>query len=588
MFVVLVVLIWRTTASSQVDTSGTEEFVTADSMEQLTEQAPQEENSSLLDESPIDQMKTQSSIVTFRSRVTQSLQESAGYLNGKYLGTPVKSFQRLTVNEGEHLSGGILLEKDAGEERFNEFISGNIMLSAAGPVSKLIVGDYHIESGQGLTLWRGYDFSKGAAVIMPAKKTARGLLESVSSNENSFLSGIAAQLQTQKFSGVLFYSHRLLSGSLDSLDRLTTFTSSGYFRTLSELSRKHNVVENMEGGRIAYSPSTGMSVGATMYFTDFSRMLWLGDGLRFSGSAYSLLSVDYNVGIGSSLFFGEWSHSSNTLAGTSGILVSPLQSVTLIASFRHYPYRFMNIHGVGFGERSSTPNEDGLYIGIELKSVRWAKFSLYIDAFKFPEATSVSQFPFVGNDILTNVEMNPARRWKVTIQYQNKATEGQEKIANQMEDGQRITNIIRKRRVRLEVDYRYSKDVRLRGRCEEVFIDAKFSNYNEHGFLLYQDIVMDQGVTWWNGRVTFFHSDSYESRVYDVERDLNGVLTQRGLYGRGVCWYVLVKYNMFNRLSYSVKYSDIIREDVKHIGSGLDELPSNHDNRIGMQIDFSL
>jgi len=45
-----------------------------------------------------------------------------------------------------------------------------------------------------------------------------------------------------------------------------------------------------------------------------------------------------------------------------------------------------------------------------------------------------------------------------------------------------------------------------------------------------------------------FQSDSYDSRVYEYENDLDGVLTFPPLYGRGVRWYVLLTYLLSDRI----------------------------------------
>ena len=107
--------------------------------------------------------------------------------------------------------------------------------------------------------------------------------------------------------------------------------------------------------------------------------------------------------------------------------------------------------------------------------------------------------------------------------------------------------------------------------------------------MFYQDVnLRSSEKLWLDFRIIFFQTDSYDSRLYEYENDLRGVLSLPALYGRGVRWYALVRYELADRLELSAKYSDLIRDDVKRIGTGLDELPTNHDNRIGVQIDFSL
>ena len=290
---ILMLVFCSSISFSQVDSISIQDSSEVhDQLEQLLEQAPQEESSPILDVLSIEPEEISSSKIMFRSRMNQALQQSAGFSEGKYLGSPVKSYQRLNVVQGEHLSGGILFEKDAGEQRFNDFMSGNLTLSKIGSFAKVVLGDYLVESGQGIALWRGYDFSKGADVITPTKRITRELLPYVSSGESAFLRGAAAQVRVGKLSGIVFFSRRFLTASIDSNDRITAFSTSGYFRTLNELARRDNVNEQLIGMRSTYVLSTNNSMGVTAYMSDFSNALWLDGGRRFSGSRYSLVAID--------------------------------------------------------------------------------------------------------------------------------------------------------------------------------------------------------------------------------------------------------------------------------------------------------
>src|SRR5437762_3292405 len=118
-----------------------------------------------------------------------------------------------------------------------------------GPAEKVVLGDYVIETGQDLTLWRGYDFSKGADVLTPGKREARTLVTYVSADENAFFRGVAAQFQIGSIDAVIFYSKRLRTASVDTNQNITSFNTSGYFRTAHEQDRRDNVSEKIVGVR---------------------------------------------------------------------------------------------------------------------------------------------------------------------------------------------------------------------------------------------------------------------------------------------------------------------------------------------------
>lgn len=88
-----------------------------------------------------------------------------------YLGTPQKLYLRYAFNAANRFRIGITTEKDAGEvflkrtfsdsvnqllghpPVFPDFLSAFAFVSDVGIIKKAVIGDYHLEFGQGLTLW---------------------------------------------------------------------------------------------------------------------------------------------------------------------------------------------------------------------------------------------------------------------------------------------------------------------------------------------------------------------------------------------------------------------------------------------------
>ncbi|HZY10622.1 MAG TPA: hypothetical protein VFF29_05655, partial [Bacteroidota bacterium] len=223
----------------QRDTIETEEI-----LEALLEQSSEEEDSPILDilTSPLPQLSF-SPKFNVRSRLYQRLQQSRGYENSEYLGSRISSYHRLLIRTNSNFSGGFLIDKDAGEPRVNDFTSGHLQFTTSGLINNVVVGDYIIEVGQGLALWRGFDFSKGAEVVSPVVKEGRGLIPYLSSGEAAFFRGAASRIISSPLDIIAFYSVRSRSGSIDSSNRITSLSTSGYFRTASERERKDNLNE---------------------------------------------------------------------------------------------------------------------------------------------------------------------------------------------------------------------------------------------------------------------------------------------------------------------------------------------------------
>lgn len=528
--------------------------------------------------------KRETATLQVRSRYIERLQKSDGFQNRTYIGSSLKSYQRIKFSHGTHYAGGILFEKDAGEKRFNDFTSGNLMISDVGAVRKFIAGDYLVEAGQGLALWRSYDIAKGADVILPVRRNAAGLNPYLSSGESGFFRGAAAEFKLGRFSQAIFYSNITRSGSLDSSGNLKNFYDVGYFRTVGEIKKRNVIAEKLYGTHCMYRFSQSNSVGATFYTARYSKKILLDDGKKFSGDRFAIASFDYKFTWQKLSLFGEIAGGNEVIAGNTGIVIMPSDDIGIIVSGRYYPYRYMNIHGLGFGEQTS--NEQGFYVGTRLKVTDRILVSSYYDQYQSIYKASLP-FPSVGYDFLSQIEFSPSSVFDITLKYQRKCGDVAVPTIDESGFSSDIITQQRKQKIRLSVDYKVSSRISLRGRFEQIYLDINSTGKQEKGFMTYQDVLFKPDrILQINLRIAYFRTDSYYTGISEYERDLDGVLTQPILYGSGVRWYCLMKYEPIRRVKISLKYSDYIRDDVKKIGTGLDELPGNHDNRVSAQLDF--
>jgi hypothetical protein len=577
-------------AIAQVDTTiiVTDSVTVGEQFEDLVEQNPDADDAPLMDLVATERelASTRFSFAS-RSRVRETLQRSRGYERGTYLGSRMYAYQRLTARYGDGFRAGLLLKKNAGERNLGEFTSGYIAMSSDGFIRRVVAGDYYIESGFGVTLWRGFDYSKGAEVIVPVRRKARGIVPYASSSDYPFFRGAAAEVSVGNGRLVGFYSRRALSATIDADGRVTSIYTSGYYRTPTEILKKGNLSERVLGVRGLYVIPFGR-LGMTAYMSKYSRELLLDKGYRFNDDRTAVAALDYSLDISPISFFGEWTRSNFKFGGMSAVVMSPTSMISLITAFRHYPYEFVNLHGLGFGERATTSNETGLYYGVRIRPMRRVLISAYADHYRFPRATSSVIFPATGNDFLVQAVVTASSRTEITVRFHQKSSESRMQFAqHDLTVGGNETQ--RRRQARLNLRHTVSKAVQLRARWEEVFVDANLSGMNERGTVLYQDVSVRQSERLtWSARLVFFRTDSFNSRIVEYENDVPGILTLPGLFGRGIRYYVLLRYGLWDWFEVSAKYSDLFRDDVKRIGSGNDELPSNRDNRISLQVDLML
>ncbi|MGQ9643414.1 MAG: hypothetical protein ACUVT3_06120 [Ignavibacterium sp.] len=89
------------------------------------------------------------------------------------------------------------------------------------------------------------------------------------------------------------------------------------------------------------------------------------------------------------------------------------------------------------------------------------------------------------------------------------------------------------------------------------------------------------------GRIIFFETDSFNSAVYEFENDLTGVLTNLAMYGKGLRWYLMIRYKPFRFATLSLKYAETYKPNETSLSSGNNLIRNNLDNRISFQIDIA-
>lgn len=597
-YLVVLVLLFPVDSSPQVsaDTLNDSlfEMISGDSLftlqpdiaEQLVEDSDGEDESSALDllEGMFNQrMKT----VTVRSRGAKKLQPSRGFLNRVYKGSALKSYHRVTTVHESTLAAGVLVEKDPGETQMHDFTSAYISVHDLGPVRSIIFGDYLIEVGQGLLLWRPYDFRKGSQVVLPAKREERGVIPYTSSDENRFLRGLALEMSWSDLTFLTFYSRKFISTSLDAHGNVTSVYTAGYFRTLTETDKRGNTGETAFGGRGVYRLTNSDRLGITAYLTRYSRPFVLSN--RFDGKEVMAGSLDYTFSLRRVKLFGEWGAMNSSVGGISGIHIEPGRSFDIICVYRHYPPGYFSLHNNGFGERSGTSSERGWYVGVQMRPVRRVRLSFFFDQFSFPATASSAMFPGGGHEIFAQADVTLLPQLLITSQVKRNVIAESKPIDDELGRATRVDDEKVKINYRVTLDYRLSKTTRLRSRYEYTTLAFRYLRRTEQGLVIYYDVVMKPlSTVSFNGRIVYFRTDSFDSRIGVYEPDLPGTLSTPLLYGKGLRWYILLRYSLSSSFHLSLKYSELMRDDVKTIGSGLDEIMVNRDNRLAIQLDVSL
>ncbi|HET8865209.1 MAG TPA: helix-hairpin-helix domain-containing protein [Gracilimonas sp.] len=528
------------------------------------------------------------------SRYQQDLQTREGYIrpdsSGGYLGSPIKYYQRIRMTTN-HLSLNLTQEKDPGETLNGvtdfDYNSGHIALVNNGKLNDLVIGDYSVSFGQGLVLWSGGAFGKGREVTGTISKNERGIKPYSSAQETDFFRGIAASYGNQ-IEITAFYSDRPRTASVINGDTTRFPGSSGFHRTINEKERKNNIDQMTAGGRIRVDTRFGL-IGATGYYNTFSSYVAQGTSLSnkfdFEGSENSVLGVDYRGLLGSAFLFGEFARSENGGFGAVGGIETPVGDNTdLSISYRNYRRDFQSFFASGFGERSSDPqNEEGFYVGLRHDVNEKVVLSGYFDQYYFASPIFGTTQATGGFDMLGLMEVFFNSNLNIYLLFRNETKDEEYEVINEMGNEELKMGQEKRSSIRANFEYWVSPAVRLRCRVEFVRNQEAGGNL-ESGFLMYQDLrLQPTSRLRFDGRISFFDTDSYTTRVYQFESDLLYVMSNTVLYDRGQRAYVTIKYDAADFLDVWFKYGITIFEDTQTLGSGLSEIQGNTRNSIGFQ-----
>jgi len=524
-----------------------------------------------------------------------------------YLGSPQKLYLRYGFRSGNHLRWGFTTEKDAGEiffstslsdsvkqmlgsqkPHFPDFFSAYVYVSQPGILKKAIVGDYHLEFGQGLCLWSGLTFGKSAETTA-VKYYGSGIRPNTSANENRFFRGAAFTVGTKNIALTAFYSHNKVDGSFfitpAGKDEITTILETGNHRTISELRNENRLTIVAFGGHVDYTHHF-MKVGATYYQTRLSLPLepdrQLYRQFYFRGKQLSNASVDLNLQFLRISFFGELAANPGAgLAGIAGINAYPSDRLALTLSYRNISPAYKVIYAAPFMESGSVNNEKGIYLGIRVLLSRLFTFKAYADYFSFPWLKFQVNAPSTGKAFLAQLEMIPERN--VSMYFRLRYQQRVENISNP-KGYHPLLAVKSYADFRYVISYSALPGLIFKSRIEYVRF-AKVSD-RERGFLIYQDIAYRFGhfPLKINFRYALFDTDGWNSRIYAYESDVLYAFTIPAYYDKGQRFYLLLHYQLKNHINIWFRTSRTVFFNKKTISSGPEAIASDHKTSIKLQL----
>jgi hypothetical protein len=534
-------------------------------------------------------------------RFASVFEKQSGFQNSSgshYLGSKTKLLWRYKYEFSNRISAALILEKDAGEKMFMgskqlilDYSSVHLAINNTGLFDKIVIGDFTMQFGQGLTLWSGFAFGKAADVASVAKRDI-GLKPYSSANEFSFLRGIASTLKlTKNLRATIFGSLRKLDASIDSTaegaESLSNINETGYHRTLQELKNKNSLRQIVYGGVLQYQLrklNLGLVTYQTIFNKEFSKSEEPYRHYYFTGKQLINIGINYSYTFKNLYLFGETAKSlQGGLATINGILFSLSAKLSGVILHRIYDKNYHNFFNQATAESSDATNENGTYVGLNFSPKKSIIISLYVDYFDFPWLKFRIDAPSKGYEILGQVTYTPSKTFKVITRCKSEQKNQNTSLnvpINYLVD-------IGKNSYRLDIDWALTNNLNLQNRIEYNTY-SNDSNHSDTGYLIYQDIAYHPNKSKLSGnfRLAYFSTESFNSRIYAYEDDVLYNFSFAAYSETGFRFYLNTKYRLFKNIDIWLRYGLFFYPKKTTIGSGLDEISGNKKSDIKFQLRY--
>lgn len=525
-------------------------------------------------------------------QITLRIQRNLSKTEEYYEGSNEKILLRYKGLFSKRISFSFTGEKDAGEKSFTksrpgfDFNSGNLVFKGSGFIQKIILGDYNVQFGQGLTAWTGLKFG-GGTELSGLYSSGRGIVPYSGTDENRFYRGLALTVKKKKINSDSWFSYHGIDAnkqtdSLTGETYITSFQNSGYHRSYYENINFHSQKELAFGTAVNLTENE-FQIGILTSGQFFKHPV------KNHPNSYNLFSfrgkMNFNSGIyfrytfKNIFLFGETTYNyGNNYGFINGIIVSPDPRVSFAFLVRYYPKNFLSLKSNAFGLNSDNTNELGRYFALNFKITKTLNYSANLDVFSFPyfkyRVNSSSNGWKHSNqfDYTPNRKFTTRFRYNIRLKQENKANASGtlNEIENKYFHSYRIST-----RFKLNSDWEYDSRFELVKQKKENYSSGKGTSLSAALFYHPMGKPISMNISY-----AVFNCQDFENRIYEYENDVPGSFSVPFYYGAGSRFYTNVTLKLRSSINLSIRYS------ISWIENSEKEYISNSDIKVQLKLSF--
>ena len=503
--------------------------------------------------------------------------------NEVYKGWPYRHWLKYQFSYDDQVKAGLVGAQDAGEPFFAnknrwgyDYYSYYVQIKHWGRLESLVLGKYRVSMGMGLIANNGFTMGKLTSLQNLGRSTTT-LRAHSSRSSADYLQGAGATMAIVKgLSLTGFLSYRAMDATLNKDGSATTIVTSGYHRTETELEKKDNLRNTTFGGNIRYQQH-GIHAGLNIIAAHLNRELKPNTSLLYrqhaaQGTDFMNFSADYGYIHHRFAFNGETAMNKNgALATINSLSLQCGNGVSLMALYRFYSFRYTSLYANSFSEGGSVQNESGVYLGVNWQPSPRLKVMAYSDYAYFPWAKyQISQSSHAFDNMLQVSYLR--NRWTIDARYRLKVRQRDNEDKSALQSRTEY-------RGRLSLTY----DGSFSSRTQVDYTQIVFRG-QDRGWMVSQSLGYHHRWLKLSGGLGYFHTDSYDSRVYLYE---SGPLYCYGFSqfsGEGIRYWLMARAEISRRLILTAKFGTTDYFDRSVIGTSYQQIDGSSQSDLDLQV----
>lgn len=469
-----------------------------------------------------------------------------GDRNG-YVGYPYRHTLRYQFAYSDRVKFGLTGAQDAGEPFFAncnrlgyDHYSYYFQLRKMGRFEELNLGMYRVQMGMGLVMNMGFSLGK-LMTLQSLGRSSHTLTAHSSRSEDSYLQGAAATVRlSPHWKASAFASFRPCDATLNDDGSVRTLLTTAYHRTPTEIAKRHNTHAADFGTRFSYQVPMRNAmafINANLVYTRFDRPLHPQKQAVYKqyaqeGNNFLNASIDYSYTNSRLSFSGETALNADAALAALHVLSFRLsEQWSLMALHRYYDKRYTALRAHSFSEGSSVQNEHGVYLGATWTPLRAFLLQAYADYVHFPWPRYLVSAPSDAFDFLA----------RARVLYNRWSVEGRYRFHLRQRDNAEHTLLQNRpeHRARLRATLLPMTTLTLATQADAVTVTSH--GERSQGLMLSEQAVWKLRRLQFAANVAWFHTDDYDSRLYQYERSVLHEYSMPMYYGHGIRYALMAR-----------------------------------------------